>query len=64
MGVNLGHSHKGKNTRLTVSEKGVLRRIFGHKMDEEIRYQRKLHNKELHNSYSSPNITNETKWRM
>jgi hypothetical protein len=34
----------------------VLRRIFGQKRDEIIRGWRKLHNEELHNLYSSPNI--------
>jgi hypothetical protein len=33
----------------------VLRRIFGPKKDEVIRRPRKLHNKELHNLYSSSN---------
>jgi len=33
----------------------VLRRIFGPKREEE-RSWRKLHNDELHNLYSSPNI--------
>jgi hypothetical protein len=35
----------------------VLRRIFGRKGDEVIGCWRKLHNEELHNFYSSPNIT-------
>jgi hypothetical protein len=39
-----------------VFEKSVLRRIFGPKRDEIIRAWRKLHDEELHNSYSSPNI--------
>jgi hypothetical protein len=34
----------------------VLRRIFGLKRDEVARDWRKLHNEELHNLYSSPNI--------
>jgi hypothetical protein len=34
----------------------VLRRIFGPKRDEVIGGWRKLHNEELHNSYSSPSI--------
>jgi hypothetical protein len=34
----------------------VLRRIFGSKRDEVIGGWRKLHNEELHNLYSSPNI--------
>jgi hypothetical protein len=34
----------------------VLRRIFGPKRDEVTGEWRKLHNKELHDLYSSPNI--------
>jgi hypothetical protein len=34
----------------------VLRRIFGLKRDEVAGDLRKLHNEELHNLYSSPNI--------
>jgi hypothetical protein len=39
-----------------VFENRVLRRIFGPKADEVTGYWWKLHNKELHNFYSSPNI--------
>jgi hypothetical protein len=39
-----------------VGEKRVLRRIFGPKANEVIGGWRKLHNKELHNLYSSPSI--------
>jgi hypothetical protein len=39
--------------RLRMFEKRVLRRIFGPKRDEVISGWRKLHNKELHNLYSS-----------
>jgi hypothetical protein len=39
-----------------VFENRVLRRIFGPKRDEIIGGWRKLHNEELHNLYSSPNI--------
>jgi hypothetical protein len=35
----------------------VLRRMFGPKRDEIIGGWRKLYNDELHNLYSSPNIT-------
>jgi hypothetical protein len=38
-----------------VSEKRVLRRIFGPKRDEVTEW-RKLHNEELNDLYSSPNI--------
>jgi hypothetical protein len=39
-----------------VFENRVLRRIFGTKRDEETGEWRKLHNKELHDLYSSPSI--------
>jgi hypothetical protein len=39
-----------------VFEKRVLRRIFGPKRDEVTGEWRKLHNEELNNLYSSPNI--------
>jgi hypothetical protein len=41
--------------RLRVFEKSVLRKIFRPKR-EEVGSWRKLHNDELHNLYSSPNI--------
>jgi hypothetical protein len=39
-----------------VFENRVLRRIFGPKRDEVTRDWKKLHNEELQNLYSSPNI--------
>ena len=42
--------------RLRVFKNRVLRRIFGPKMDEVIGELRKLHNEELNDMYSSPNI--------
>jgi hypothetical protein len=42
--------------RLRVLENRVLRRIFGPERDEVTGDLRKLHNEELHNLYSSPNI--------
>jgi hypothetical protein len=42
--------------RLTVSENRVLRRMFGTKKDEVTREWRKLHNEELNDMYTSPNI--------
>jgi len=42
--------------RLRVFENRVLRRIFGPKRDEVTEEWRKLHNEELNNLYSSPNI--------
>jgi hypothetical protein len=48
-----------------VFENRVLRRIFGPKRDEVTRDWRKLHNEELHNLYSSPNIIRMIKsWRV
>ena len=41
---------------LRVFENRVLRRIFGPKRDQVIREWRKLHNEELNDMYSSPNI--------
>jgi hypothetical protein len=42
----------------------VLRRIFGPKRDEVTGEWRKLHNEELHNLYSSPNIIRMIKLKM
>jgi hypothetical protein len=42
--------------RKFVSENRVLKKIFGPKRDEVTGGWRKLHNEELHNLYSSPNI--------
>jgi hypothetical protein len=39
-----------------VFEYRVLRRLFGPKREKVIGGWRKLHNEELHNLYSSPNI--------
>jgi hypothetical protein len=49
--------------RLRVFENRVLRRIFGQKRDEVMGEWIKLHNEELHNLYSSPNIIRMTKSR-
>jgi hypothetical protein len=46
-----------------VFENGVLRRIFGPKRDEVTGQWRKLHNGELHNLYSSPDIIRQIKSR-
>jgi hypothetical protein len=48
--------------RLRVFENKVLRRIFGPKREEDGSW-RKLHNDELHNLYSSPNIVRVIKSR-
>jgi len=49
--------------RLRVFENRVLRRIFGPRRDEVTREWRKLHNEELNDLYSSPNIVRVTKSR-
>jgi hypothetical protein len=48
--------------RLRGFESRVLRRIFGPEREEDGSW-RKLHNDELHNRYSSPNIVSVIKWR-
>jgi len=49
--------------RLRVSENRVLRRVFGHKRDEVTGEWRKLHNEELRDLYSLPNIVRVVKSR-
>jgi hypothetical protein len=49
--------------RLRVFENRVLRRIFVPKRDEVTGEWRKLHNEELHNLYSSPDIIRQVKSR-
>jgi len=49
--------------RLRVFENRVLRKIFGPRKDEITGEWRKLHNEELKNLYSSPNIVRVTKSR-
>jgi hypothetical protein len=44
-----------------VFENRVLRRIFGPKRNEVTEEWRKLHNEELHNLYSSPDIIRQVK---
>jgi hypothetical protein len=46
-----------------VFENRVLRRIFGPERDEVTGEWRKLHNEELHNLYSSPDIVRQVKSR-
>jgi hypothetical protein len=46
--------------RLRVFENRVLRRIFGPKREEDGSW-RKLHNDQIHNLYSSPNIVRVNK---
>jgi len=50
--------------RLRVFENRVLRRIFGPKRDEVTGEWRKLHNEELNDLYSSPNIVLVIKLRI
>jgi hypothetical protein len=50
--------------RLRVFENRMLRRIFGRKRDEVTGEWRKLHDEELHNLYSSPNIIRMMKSRQ
>jgi hypothetical protein len=52
-----------KEYRLKVFENRVLRRIFGPNGEEIMGDWRKLHNEELHNLYSSPNIIRTIKSR-
>jgi len=47
-----------------VFENRVLSRIFGPKRDEVTGEWRKLHNEELNNLYSSPNIVRVIKSRI
>jgi hypothetical protein len=49
--------------RLRVFENRVLRRVFGPKRVEVMGEWRKLHNKELHDLYSSPSIIRIIMWR-
>jgi hypothetical protein len=49
--------------RLRVFENRVLRRIFGSKRDEATEDWRRLHNEELNDLYSSPNIIRVIKSR-
>jgi hypothetical protein len=63
MGAKLGLNIKGGTFNLRMFENRVLRRIFGPKRDEVKGDWKKLHNEELHNLYSSPNIIRMIKSR-
>jgi hypothetical protein len=54
---------KGRAKRLRVFENRVLRSIFGPDRYEVTGEWRKLHNEELRNLYSSPNIIRQIKSR-
>jgi uncharacterized membrane protein len=49
--------------RLRVFENRALRRIFGPKRDEATREWRRLHNEELNDPFSSPNVVRVIKSR-
>ena len=49
--------------KLMVFENMVLRRIFGRRRDEVTGEWRRLHNEEINDLYSSPNIVRVIKWR-
>ena len=49
--------------RLRVFENRMLRKVFGPKRDEVTRERRKLHNEELNDLYSLPNIVRVVKSR-
>jgi hypothetical protein len=63
MGAKLGLLTLREEHRLRVFENRVLRSIFGPRRDEVTGNWRKLHNEELHNLYSSPNIIRMIKSR-
>jgi len=53
-----------EESRLRIFENRVLRRIFGPKRYEVTGECRKLHNEELNDLYSSPNIVRVVKSRI
>ena len=53
----------GEERKLRVFENRVLRRIFGPRSDEVMGEWRRLHNKELNDLYSLPNIVRVIKSR-
>jgi hypothetical protein len=62
VGVKLGLTLR-EEQRLRVFENRVLRRIFGPMRDKVTREWRRLHNEELNDLYSSPNIIRVIKSR-
>ena len=63
MGVKQSLTYR-EERKLIVFENSVLTTIFGRKGDEVIGDWRKLHNKELNDLYSLPNIIHVIKWRI
>ena len=63
MGVKLGSLTLRDERRLRVFENRVMRRVFGPKRDEVTGEWRKLHNDELSDLYSLPNIVRVVKSR-
>ena len=63
VGVKLGLSHRGRSVAWRSSRIRELREILGPKWDEVTGDWRKLHNKELHALYSSPNFIRLVKLR-
>jgi hypothetical protein len=63
MGVKIWSLTLREEHRLRVFENRVLRRILGPNRDEVMGEWRKLHNEELHNLYSSPDIIRQVKSR-
>jgi hypothetical protein len=60
--ANLVAHNEGEH-KLRMFENRVLRRIFGPERDKVTRKWRKLHNEELNDPYSSPNIIRVIKKR-
>jgi hypothetical protein len=58
MGAKFGLLTLREEHRLRMFENRVLRRIFGQGRDEVTGNWRNLYSEEVHNLYSSPNITN------
>ena len=52
-----------EESKLRMFENKVLRRIFGHRRDEVTGEWRRLHNEEINDLYSSPNIVRVIKSR-
>jgi hypothetical protein len=60
---NRAIGEKKKKQPVDTSYLAVMRRVFGSKRDEMVGGWRKLHNEELDNLYSSPNIIRMIKSR-